>query len=76
MIIHYHPTGAPPERLDPVETQGVSGLLEGKAEALVPLGNPRHARRIAKTSFLNGNGHHHANGNGNGNGFHGPESSS
>ena len=46
MIVHYHPTGEPPEVAEPVETQGVSGLLEGKAEVLIPEGNPdAHLRR-------------------------------
>ncbi len=66
MIVHYHPTGEPPEAPAKVETQGVSGLLEGKAEALIPEGNPRHARRPARPP-LNGKGPH-LNGNGNGNG--------
>ena len=55
MIVHYHPTGEAPEAAAKVETQGVSGLLEGKAEVLIPEGNPRHARRPAR-SPLNGNG--------------------
>lgn len=65
MIIHYHPTGEPPALPSAVDTQGVSGLLEGKAEVLIPEGNPRHQRR-AKVS-KNGNGR--ANGsNGHANG--------
>jgi lysine 2,3-aminomutase len=64
MIVHYHPTGEPPEAVARVETQGVSGLLEGQAEVLVPEGNPRHARRPARPP-LNGKGPH-LNGNGNG----------
>jgi lysine 2,3-aminomutase len=59
MLINYHPTGAPPAPADPVETQGVSGLLAGHSEVLVPEGNPRLLRR--KT-------HAQANGNGNSNG--------
>ena len=72
MIVHYRPTGDEPERAAPVETQGVSGLLEGKAEVLVPEGTPRLARRAARAAVnvaaprkgpkANGNG----NGNGNG----------
>ena len=62
MIVHYHPTGEPPEAAATVETQGVSGLLEGKAEVLIPEGNPRHARRPARPP-LNGKGPH-LNGNG------------
>src|SRR5206468_2245015 len=53
MIIHYHPTGEPPARPSPVDTQGVSGLLEGQAEVLIPEGNPRHARRARASK----NGH-------------------
>ncbi|WP_435022256.1 KamA family radical SAM protein [Tundrisphaera sp. TA3] len=67
MIVHYHPTGDAPARPAAVETQGVSALLEGQAEALIPSGNPRHARRIVKP-YLNGNG--------NGNGYHGSENGS
>jgi lysine 2,3-aminomutase len=55
MIIHYHPTGEPLARPSSVETLGVSGLLEGKAEVLIPEANPRHLRR-AKASTKNGNG--------------------
>ncbi len=82
MLVRYNPTGDPPRPRPPVETLGVSGLLEGQAEALIPEGNPRHKRRKAlpplldpanikpgKTHVngsLNGNGHAHANGNGNG----------
>jgi len=68
LIIHYHPTGEPPEVASKVETQGVSGLLEGKAEVLIPEGNPRHARRpsrpplIGKGPHLNGNGKAKVNG--------------
>ncbi len=51
MIVHYHPTGEPPEVPSKVETQGVSGLLEGKAEVLIPEGNPRHARRPSATAL-------------------------
>ncbi len=61
MLVHYHPTGAPPERREPVETQGVSGLLEGRAEVLVPEGNPRLLRRRSRIA-VNGNGN--ANGRG------------
>ena len=68
MIVHYHPTGEPPAVAAGVETQGVSGLLEGQSEVLIPEGNPRHARRtarpplIAKGPHLNGNGNGKANG--------------
>ncbi|HMB04528.1 MAG TPA: lysine 2,3-aminomutase, partial [Isosphaeraceae bacterium] len=71
MLIHYHPTGAPPERRAPVETQGVSGLLEGRAEVLVPEGNARLLRRRSRIA-VNGNGEGLreglANGDGNGKG--------
>ncbi len=73
MMVHYHPTGEPPARRPPVETQGVSGLLEGHAEVLVPEGNPRLLRRrarnqpagVGKPAQVNGNGP--ANGSGRGN---------
>jgi len=45
MIVRYHPTGEPSEAADPVATQGVSGLLSGDADVLVPEGNPRLGRR-------------------------------
>ncbi len=64
LIVHYHPTGEAPEAVVPVETQGVSGLLEGQAEVLIPEGNPRHLRRPAKPA-ANGKSHG-LNGNGNG----------
>ncbi len=83
MLINYHPTGAPPERHEPVATHGVSGLLEGQAEVLIPEGNPRLLRRRSRFG-TNGNGHGksfkngHANdpgpdqGHGQGNGKRGP----
>jgi lysine 2,3-aminomutase len=48
MIVHYHPTGEPPARHGPVATQGVSALLEGQAEVLVPEGTPRLVRRRSR----------------------------
>src|SRR5205823_12494672 len=45
MLIRYHPTGAPPGAPAPIATQGVSALLEGQAEVLIPEGNLRMARR-------------------------------
>jgi len=45
VIVNYHPTGDPPLAQAPVETQGVSALLEGQADVLVPEGNPRLRRR-------------------------------
>jgi lysine 2,3-aminomutase len=54
MIVHYHPTGDAHETVIPVETQGVSGLLEGQGEALVPEGNPRHKRRPARPPLAAG----------------------
>ena len=45
MLVRYHPTGEPSEVADPVATQGVSGLLSGDADVLVPEGNPRLGRR-------------------------------
>jgi lysine 2,3-aminomutase len=83
MLVRYHPTGDAPKPPDPVATQGVSGLLAGHAEALVPEGNPRLLRRKAKLPLLeikeNGtrsktsprvNGNGHSNGSGNGSAKH------
>jgi lysine 2,3-aminomutase len=79
MLIRYHPTGEPIEAPPRVQTQGVSSLLEGQAEVLIPEGNPRMARRKAKLPVMvkpssngrktrpNGNGHTNGSGNGNGN---------
>ena len=48
----------------PVVTQGVSALLEGQAEALIPEGNPRMARRrIAGEAKPTTNGNGKSNGN-------------
>ncbi len=55
MIVHYRPTDDPLEPAPPVATQGVSALLEGQGEALIPQGNPRHLRRPPRPP-LNGNG--------------------
>ncbi|HWE36825.1 MAG TPA: KamA family radical SAM protein [Isosphaeraceae bacterium] len=71
MLVRYDPTGVPPEDRGAVATQGVSALLAGRAEALVPEGNPRHQRRRPKAEANgngNGNGYLHANGNGKSNG--------
>jgi len=73
MIVHYHPTGEPLPKPDPVETQGVSGLLEGNAEVLIPEGTPRLVRRRARLApGTNGNGagkkNGYASGSGNGSG--------
>ncbi len=59
MLVHYHPTGEPVVPPEPVETQGVSALLEGQSEVLLPEGNPRMLRRRSRIQ---------ANGNGKGNG--------
>ena len=82
MIVHYHPTGDPPKASDPVETQGVSGLLEGHAEVLIPEGTPRLVRRRSRIQtnghgnglgsrpgYSHGNGNANGNGSGNGNGL-------
>jgi lysine 2,3-aminomutase len=84
MIVHYHPTGEPLSTPDPVETQGVSGLLEGNAEVLIPEGTPRLVRRRArlapgtngigaakKNGYANGSGNGSGGGNGSGNGKRG-----
>ena len=77
MIVRYHPTGDPPREPDPTATQGVSALLSGRAEALIPEGTPRLARRQARANpngngHLNGNGNGHLNGSGQTNGDRGP----
>jgi lysine 2,3-aminomutase len=74
MIVRYHPTGEPSEVDEPVATQGVSALLSGDSDVLVPEGNPRLGRRVerarsARNGSSNGNGNGSSNGNGNG---HGP----
>ena len=67
MIVRYHPTGEPSEVAVPVATQGVSSLLSGNSDVLVPVGNPRLGRREDRAhSARNGNGNGHGNGNGNG----------
>jgi lysine 2,3-aminomutase len=67
IMVRYHPTGDPPEPPRSVATQGVSGLLEGYAEVLIPEGNPRMLRRRSARA-VNGGGNEVGNGNGNGNG--------
>jgi lysine 2,3-aminomutase len=74
MLIRYNPTGEGTPTGPVVETQGVSALLAGQAEALVPEGNPRHQRRKKPAESLDltgldplkipndGNGHLNANG--------------
>ena len=63
MMVRYNPTGEPAKPSPHVETQGVSGLLEGQSEALVPRDNPRMSRRKTIPPLLeaknarNGNGH-------------------
>jgi len=73
MIVHYYPNGEHDRPTRRVETQGVSGLLEGHAEVLVPEGTPRLVRRRARVeASVNGNGigigngkkNGHVNGNG------------
>jgi lysine 2,3-aminomutase len=74
LMVRYHPTGEPLAAPAEVSTQGVSSLLEGQAEVLVPEGNPRLARRRARSPVepkVNGNGRKtrpDGNGNGHGNG--------
>jgi lysine 2,3-aminomutase len=78
MIVRYHPTGEAVKTPDPIVTQGVSSLLAGQAETLIPEGNPRHQRRRARLSILGSepivpaparkNPRSTANGSGNGNG--------
>lgn len=85
MIIHYHPSSEPPAPSAPVETQGVSGLLQGAAEVLIPEGTPRIGRRRARADAAsngvngtkptggNGNGVSGKNGNNRGQAKRGPE---
>jgi lysine 2,3-aminomutase len=68
MLVNYHPTGTPTERHEPVATQGVSSLLEGQAEVLVPEGNPRLLRRRSRVG-TNGSGHGNGLGHTHGKGF-------
>jgi lysine 2,3-aminomutase len=76
MLVRYNPTGAPAEDRPPVKTSGVSALLEGQAEAIIPRDVPRLDRRRAVPPLVeaaterNGNGHRKSHGNGftNGNG--------
>lgn len=80
LIVNYDPTGGPRPPRPPVPTQGVSALVQGEAEVLVPEGNPRHQRRrrqagqddkIVLPRMLHrslGQAPQPANGNGNGNG--------
>ena len=63
MLVRYHPTGEPSEVADPVATQGVSGLLSGQADVLVPEGNPRLGRREDRAT-LRPQRQRHGNGNG------------
>ena len=70
MLIRYNPTGAPAESRPPVETQGVSALLEGQAEALIPRDNPRMGRRKAVPPLLEAKNGRNGNGHANGNGHH------
>jgi lysine 2,3-aminomutase len=64
MIVHYHPTGEPIQEPDPVETQGVSGLLEGHGDVLVPEGTPRLIRRRSRAAAAVGPGGGKKNGYG------------
>ena len=67
MLIRYNPTGQPPTVQPTVVTQGVSALLEGQSEVLIPEGNARMARRGTTGSLkteTNGNGHSRASHNG------------
>ena len=72
MMIRYNATGAPAEHRPPVATQGVSALLAGQAEAIIPRDNPRMSRRKAVPPLIeakngrNGNGHTNGYANGNG----------
>lgn len=50
MIVNYRPTGDPPGATAPIDTLGVSRLLAGQAEVLVPENTPRLIRRRAPSS--------------------------
>ena len=50
MIIRYHPTGEAQEAPGQVATQGVSALLEGQGEALLPENTPRIDRRRERSA--------------------------
>ena len=52
MLVRYNATGTPAEPRPATSTQGVSALLAGESEALVPDGNPRHKRRKATPPLL------------------------
>ena len=52
LLVRYNPTGEPDEPREPVETLGVSALLAGESQALVPEGNARHKRRKAMPPLL------------------------
>jgi lysine 2,3-aminomutase len=69
MLIRYHPTGAPVGGAEADAAAGVSGLLSGQTEVLMPEGNPRIARRRHRaTGTKDRPSGHNGNGNGNGNG--------
>src|SRR5262249_12305106 len=56
VAVGYPPPGGPPARPSPVETRGVSGLLEGQGEVLVPEGTPRLVRRRGRATPPAGDG--------------------
>ncbi len=74
MIVRYRPTVSPPQHGRRAESQGVSALLEGQAESLVPRDNARMARRkpipplieakISRNGAVEPNGHGNGNGHG------------
>lgn len=72
ILVRYNPDGAPAADQPPVETQGVSALLSGRAEALIPRDNPRIGRRKAPPPLLDPEnvrkGHTNGHGNGKSNG--------
>jgi lysine 2,3-aminomutase len=73
MIVNYHPTGEPAEKPSTVETQGVSALLEGRAEILVPENNPRLTRRRTRLSATKADPRSNGTKNGKGAGTDRPE---
>ena len=50
LIVRYHPTGEAHRAADPLATQGVSALLSGQAESLIPEGNARMKRRPGRVA--------------------------
>lgn len=52
MLVRYEPANTPLLQHEAVQSQGVSGLLAGNSQALIPEGNPRMKRRGAPLKSL------------------------